>query len=206
MERLNGSSDQAYFAAYSDLANAQIKLEEAVRQESFANRPGEIAAYDEATENVGKVVAALEQSLTNDKQMLELLDKYGPEPGFEQALHSLDTRTAVAKLVNAKIVPNRPEWLASVVERVKKEGSRGIVTGRMEGIEQLRAQALDFQKTLRDNRQSAVQGEIVKKIDGPGFAPVMASQQTVQLMAQNLAEACPTYSTIGKVARGTLGY
>lgn len=206
MERINGYSDQAYFAAYSNLANTQIKLEEAVRQESYGNRTGEIASYDEAIQSIGKVVAALDESLSNDRKMIELLDKYGPEPGFEQALRSLDTKTIVAKLVNAKIVPNRPEWLASVVERVKKEGSRGIVTGRMEGIEQLKSQALEFQKTLRDNRQSAVQGEIVQKIDGPGFAPVLASQQTVQLMATNLAEACPTYSTIGKVARGTLGY
>ncbi len=138
--------------------------------------------------------------------MLAALDKYGPEPGYEQALHSLDPDATVAKLVKAHVAKDTPA-VRGYVDRIRKEGSRALVQARMEGIEKLLAKSTEYEKMLRDSRPTVAQGAIVKTIDGPsGFPVVMFGAQMVQLMAVDLADACPTFSGVAKIARGTLGY
>jgi hypothetical protein len=78
--------------------------------------------------------------------MLQLLDKYGPEPGFEQALRSLDPNTVATKLIGEKVVPNNPEEIRAMVEYVHKDGARGLITGRMQGIQALHDAAVQWEK------------------------------------------------------------
>ncbi len=206
VERLGGDSDQQYFTSYNHANSALMKLEESVRQESLGNREAATADWDAAIVNIHDAVASLDAMLATEKKILDVVDKYGAEPGFEQALRSLDSKTVIPKLINANVVPNNPALLEEHLARVRKEGARGLITGRMAGIEKLRAMAVEWEKVVRDSRAIAAQGEIVEKIDGPGFAPTKASQQMLKALADNLAADCTAYAYISKMARGTLGW
>jgi len=144
--------------------------------------------------------------IATEHQMLAALDKYGPEPGYEQALHSLDPDATVAKLVKAHVAQDNPR-VRGYIDRVRKDGSRALVQARMEGIQTIYAKSVEYEKMLRDSRPTFAQGAVVKTIDSPsGFPVVMSAYQMVQMMAQDLANACPTFSGVAKIARGTLGY
>lgn len=206
VERLAGDADQAYLAAYSHVNAATIDFEEAAKQDTLRNRDAELAAYDAGTQKIDKVIATLDTILEIEKQMIALLEKYGPEPGFEAALRSLDTEKTVAKLIDAKVVRNQPEVIAAMVEHVRKNGARGLISGRMEGIQKLRDLAVEWARVVREGRPVVAQGQLLAAIDGPGFPPTRASQQILRAFADNMAEDCPSYAYISKIARGTLGW
>jgi len=183
-----------------------MKLEESVKQGLLHNTQQSVAEYDQGIENIHNSIASLDNMNVVERKMLAMLDKYGAEPGFEQALRALDPDTVSAKLINAKVVPDRPGVLRAEIARIKKEGARGLITGRLEATEALRAKLADWEKVVRDNRDAAVNGQMLAKIDGPGFPVTKASQQTLHDLANSVAVDCTTYSYISKVARGTLGW
>lgn len=206
VERLGGVADQQYLTAYNYANAAIVKLEEAAKQDTRGNRAAELAAWDDGLANIHQTMDAFASILDTERSMLQLLDKYGPEPGFEQALRSLDPNTVATKLIGEKVVPNNPEEIRAMVEYVHKDGARGLITGRMQGIQALHDAAVQWEKVVREGRPAAAQGEILARIDGAGFPPTKASQQMLRALADNLSAACSGYAYISKIARGTLGW
>ena len=84
-----------------------MKLEESVKQGLLHNTQQSVAEYDQGIENIHNSIASLDNMNVVERKMLAMLDKYGAEPGFEQALRALDPDTVSAKLINAKVVPDR---------------------------------------------------------------------------------------------------
>jgi len=206
MEILSAQSDQDFFSANSKLYDVFIDLEQAGIQEVKKDRPAELAAYDRAIANVQKSLDSLNAMTTHLNQEQNLLKTAGVEPGFDTALRKVDFDALQAKLIKSQVLPDRPGYYQKFFDRVKKEGPQALISGRSEGIEELRTMVTQFGQQLRDSRSLAADGNLIPSIDQLKIPAVLAEQRIYKMMNDDLALACILYSAVSKEARGTLGW
>jgi hypothetical protein len=151
-------------------------------------------------------VASLDKliSLLQDQQRLQAAA--GTEVGYESALRSLDFDALISRLIANKVLPDRPGYYEKYVSKIRAEGSKAFISGRLDGVRGFRTSVQGFNQSLVDSRSVAQGGKLIPSIDDRKIPAVLTAQQIFKMMMDDLATDCMVYAFISKEARGTLGW
>jgi hypothetical protein len=206
VEVLYAQAEIEYFNAVNNFYSGLSELEQSGIQEILKKPELAIASYDRA-------IAAIEQSarscttfLALTKRQVELNNRAGPEPGFEPALKALNTDALIKKLVDAQVIPNRPELFRRYVEDLKAGGAAAVIESRNSGIEEFRSKLELLSRQLQEARGFVQKGTLIQSIDDKRVAAVLNAQQIFNMINDRLASACIVASLVSKEARGKLGW